>query len=131
MGGSSRRGPIVQLGADLELPAGRGAVTLGPRFEEHLELDPRTAMFSRVYEGRFEVRHRTARATARASAWWGLAYEAVVVEDAARLHALSPEAGVSFRGLELGLRYRLAWLFDDRMPGAPGDRFQVSLDRLF
>jgi hypothetical protein len=29
------------------------------------------------------------------------------------------------------MRYRLAWLRDDRMPGAPGDRFQISLDRLF
>lgn len=128
-----RHGPVFQLGADLELPAGDGVVELGPRFEEHLELDPRTATFTRVYQGRFSVRHRVARdrGRGRAGVWWGLAYEAIVLEDAARLHALTPEAGVSFLGLELGLRYRLAWLRDDRMPGAPGDRFQISLDRLF
>lgn len=126
-----RHGPVVQLGAELALPVGRGVIELGPRFEEHLELDPRTAMFTRVHEGRFSVRHRAALAGARASTWWGLAYEAVVLEDDARLHALTPEAGISSRGLELGLRYRLAWLRDDRMPSAPGDRFQISLDRLF
>ncbi len=126
-----RHGPIVQVGAELELPAGRGVIELGPRFEEHLELDPRTAMFTRVYEGRFSVRHRPPRAAGGARVWWGLAYEAVALEDAARLHALTPEAGLAYRGLELGLRYRLAWLRDDRMPGAPGDRFQISLDRLF
>lgn len=145
-----RSGPIVQLGAELELPAGSGVVQLGPRFEAHLELDPRTAAFTRVYEGRFSVRHHTARRTtqgrARTGAWWGLAYEAVILEDSARLHAFTPEVGVTYRGLELGLRYRLAWLRDDRMSGlpgtpgvpgtpatsdAPGDRFQISLDRLF
>ncbi len=126
-----RHGPVVQLGAELELPVGRGVVELGPRFEEHLELDPRTATFTRVYEGRFSVRHRIARDRARTGAWWGLAYEAIVLEDAGRLHAITPEAGISYRGLELGLRYRLARLRDDRMPGAPGDRFQISLDRLF
>jgi hypothetical protein len=126
-----RRGPIVQVGAELQLPAGRGIVELGPRFEEHLELDPRTAAFTRVYDGRFSVRHRTAPARSRTGAWWSLTYEAVILEDAARLHALTPEAGITYRGLELGLRYRLAWLRDDRMPGAPGDRFQISLDRLF
>jgi hypothetical protein len=126
-----RGSPIFQLGADLELPAGGGVVLLGPRFEEHLELDPRTATFTRVYQASFSVRHHTTRDRARPGIWWGVGYEAVILEDAARLHALTPEAGVTYRGLELGLRYRLAWLRDDRMPGAPGDRFQISLDRLF
>lgn len=89
---------MVQVGAELRIPTARGVLELGPRFEEHLELDP----------------------------------AGVVLEDAGRLHALTPEAGVAYRGLELGLRYRLARTYNDRMmTGAPGDRFQLALDRRF
>jgi hypothetical protein len=127
-----RRGPVVQVGAELRIPTAHGILELGPRFEEHLELDPETAMFTRVYEGRLYARHRHGRPGARLGAWWGLAYEAVILEDAGRLHALTPEAGVAYRGLELGLRYRLARTYDEpMMTGAPGDRFQLALDRRF
>lgn len=130
-----RRGPVVQIGADLELPAAGGTLSFSPRFDEHLELDPRTAQFSRVYEGRFSVRHRTAPPTARFGLWWGLAYEAVLIEDAGKLHALTPELGFAYRGLELGLRYRFTSLRDvdeaEPMSRSLSDRFQLSLDRLF
>ncbi|MDB4960574.1 MAG: hypothetical protein JWP01_573 [Myxococcales bacterium] len=116
-----RHGPIVQLGAEITL----GNFEFGPALEEHLELDPRTAELTRVYQGRFYVHHKIDRLR------WGLAYEAVLVEDSSRLHALTPELGVHLMGLDLVVRYRLTALRDDRMPGAPRDRFHVALDRRF
>jgi hypothetical protein len=82
-------------------------------------------MFTRVYQGGLYVHHRIGRVR------WGLAYEAVLLEDRARLHALTPEVAIGYRGVELALRDRLAWLRDERDPNAPGDPFNLSLDWLF
>ena len=116
-----RHGPVVQLGAEIRL----GDLELGPMLEEHLEIDPRTTLFTRVYQARFYARHRVGGLRL------GLAYEAVLVEDSSRLHAVTPELGVSVLGLDFVVRYRLTALRDDTMPGAPRDRFQLALDRRF
>jgi hypothetical protein len=121
----ARSGPVAQLGAEMRFPTSRGAVAIGPVFEEHLEIDPLTAHFSRVYHGRLYARHELGRLK------WGVAYEAVVI-DGGELQAVTPEVAVGISGFELGLRYRLAYLRDDRPMGfPPGDRFNVALDWLF
>jgi hypothetical protein len=117
-----RHGPVVQLGAEITLPTEHGAIELGPRLEEHLALDPMTVRFTRIYNGQLYVRHRIGPVR------WGVAYEAVLREDA-RLHAITPELGVIYRGLELGVRYRLAKV--TMMEAAPTDRLQLTLDRRF
>jgi hypothetical protein len=117
-----RHGPIVQLGAEITIPTERGVIELGPRLEEHLALDPLTVRFTRIYNGQLYVRHRIGPVR------WGVAYEAVVREDA-RLHAITPELGIGYRGLELGVRYRLAQV--TKMEAAPTDRLQLTLDRRF
>lgn len=116
-----RSGPVVQLGAEIKL----GEIELGPMLDEHLELDPRTAQFMRVYQGRFYARQRIGRVR------MGLAYEAVLIEDSSHLHAITPEIGISGLGLELTVRYRLTALEQHGMSSAPRDRFHVSLDRRF
>jgi len=45
---------------------------------------------------------------------------------------VTPEVAVGIAGFDLGLRYRLVYVRDDRpMSNLPGNRFNVALDCLF
>jgi hypothetical protein len=120
-----RHGPVTKVGAEIHFAAAHGVVELGPAFDEHLELDPRMATFARVYQGRLYVHHKIGFVR------WGVAYEAAAIEHGSRLQGLTPELELSYRGFSLGLRYRFSVLRDVTIPGAPQDRFNLSLDRLF
>jgi hypothetical protein len=112
-----RSGLVWQIGGALELPN----LSLGPSIERHFELDPRTGKFARVDSGKLAFRQRIGPVL------WGIAAEAVSIEDRGSLRALTPEAGVTIRGVELVARYRLAWTEDLMFPA---DRFTVGLDWL-
>jgi hypothetical protein len=110
-----RRGVVAQIGGAVRL----GTFEIGPSYETHFELDPRTAMFARVSSGKFGFRDRIG--------WfrYGVALEAISIEARGSLEAISPELGVLVHGVELGMRYRFAWTQDVMFPA---ERFNVSLD---
>jgi hypothetical protein len=126
-----RHGVVAQLGMDLPLSTPFGSFEIAPAFERHFELDPATARFRRVTAARVSLRHRIAFVQ------WGVAYEAALVESQRRLHAITPELAVIYRGFELGMQYRFI-VSDEAMldpavmrSATPKDRFGVSLDRRF
>jgi hypothetical protein len=117
---------------DLPIPTDYGAFEIEPKYERHLEVDPMTATAMRVSAGGVRVTHVLGPVR------WGVDYAAVSVDGGARLHAITPELGVAFYGLELGLSYRFT--FARREPAAPVDpmtsamprnRFEVALDHRF
>jgi hypothetical protein len=124
-----RSGVVAQIGMDLPLSTAIGDIEIAPAFERHLELDPDTAMFRRVSSLRMSLRHRYSIVQ------WGVAYEAALVEDERRLHALTPELGLAYQGFQLGLSYRFTVARDEptTMMSArlPRDRFSIALDRAF
>lgn len=124
-GRNDARGFLAQLGAETSFPLESGELELGPMYEAHFVLDQRTAEFARVHELRLYYRQR----------WgilrWGLSYQGVALEDLAKLHALTPELGARFFGLDLGVRYRYAVVRDERFPGMPENRFNAMADFVF
>jgi hypothetical protein len=112
-----RSGAVWQVGGAYERPN----LSIGPSIERHFELDPRTGDFARVDSAKLAYRQRMGPVL------WGLALEAVSIEDRGSLRALTPEAGVAIHGVELVARYRLAWTHDLMFPA---DRFTVGLDWL-
>ncbi len=124
-GDNDARGVVLQLGAETKFPTEDGAVEIGPMYEAHYVLDQRTARFARVHEVRLYYRHSLG------PAHWGLAYQAVSLEDVATLHALSPELGVKVLGLDLTARYRFSLVHDERFAGAAANRFNISADWVF
>ncbi len=113
-----RHGPVLQLGAQITL----GDVELGPRLEEHLELDPMTARFTRIFAATLYARHRAGPVR------WGADYEGISRDDGS-LQALSPAFGVEVYGLAFGLRYRLVRTANTM--AVPADRLQLTVDRRF
>lgn len=124
-GANDARGVLAQLGAETRFPLESGEVEVGPMYEAHFVLDQRSAKFARVHEVRLYYRQRWGRLR------WGLAYQGVALEDLAKLHALTPELGASFFGLDLGVRYRYAIVRDERFPGMPDHRFNAMADFVF
>ncbi|HVK83677.1 MAG TPA: hypothetical protein VM513_06195 [Kofleriaceae bacterium] len=123
-----RNSVIAQIGMDLPLATSIGELEIAPAYEHHLELDPMTAMFHEVTALRMALRHRYAFVQ------WGVTYEAALVEEQHRLHAITPELGVSYGGFELGVQYRFTIAHDEpavMMPTALRDRFNIALDRRF
>lgn len=124
-----RSGVVAQVGMDLPLSTAIGDIELAPAFERHLELDPDTAMFRRVSSVRMAVRHRYSIVQ------WGVAYEAALVEDERRLHAITPELGLTYEGFQLGVNYRFTIARDEpttmMSTTLPRDRFSIALDRAF
>jgi hypothetical protein len=110
-----RRGITAQIGGALRLPN----LEIGPSYERHLELDPRTAMFERVTSARLGFRHRVGPVR------WGAAIEHISLEAEGSLTALTPEVGVLVHDVELGVRYRFAWTETVMFPA---QRFNLSLD---
>lgn len=127
-----RSGVTAQIGMDLPLATAHGTFEIAPRFERHLEVDPMTATAMRVTAGGIAVRHELGPVR------WGVGYEAVAVEGGARIHAITPELGVAFYGLELGLSYRFTFArrdpatpVDPMTTAVPRDRFEVAVDHRF
>ena len=114
-----RSGVTAQLGMDLTFHD----VRITPGFERHLELDPTTNMFSRVTAGRFGLSHHIAIVD------YGIAYEAASIENGEHFHALTPRAGVTYAGFELGVEYRI--LLSKSEMSKLTDRFALALDRRF
>ena len=112
-----RHWAVWQVGGAYEKPW----LSIGPSVERHFELDPRTGMFARVDSGKLAYRQRAGHVL------WGLAVEAVSIENRGSLRAVTPEAGVDVHGVELVARYRLAWTQDLMFPA---DRFTIGLDWL-
>lgn len=111
----ARSGVVAQLGGALRF----GHIEIGPSYESHFEIDPRTATFARVSSGKLRFRQRVGPIR------YGLALEALSIEARGSLEAVSPELGVLVHGVELGLRYRFVRTQDVMFPA---ERFNVSLD---
>ena len=86
--------------------------------ERHYELDPVTAMFSRVDSGRFRV----------GPVRWSVAYEGVSIQDRGSLRALGSQLAIGIHGVQLAAGYRLVWTRDLAFPPS---RFQAGVDWLF
>ncbi len=125
-GDNKKKGVIAQLGAEMTFPGETHDIEFGPLYEAHFVLDKRDNRFARVHDARVYYRHRIGVLLL------GLSYQAVAIEDVATLHAVTPQAGMRFFGVELVGRYRFTSVNDDRFAGAPAtNRFNLSADWIF
>jgi hypothetical protein len=125
-GANARNGFLAHAGAEVDL----GEHQFGADDDARFTLDRATLRFRRVHHVRGYY-----RTTAVDRFRFGLLGEYVAVLDAGTLYALTPEAAVRpFRdlGLEVGARYRVLAVHDQRFPDeSTDDRLELTADWLF
>lgn len=128
-----RHGVVAQLGMDLPLTTGAGEFRIAPSYTRSLdrERDP-TAMtdaaFVRVSTAKVALEHRIRQLR------YGASYESVSIDERREVRAITPTIGVTWRGLELGVAYRIViseQLADPMAPALPQSRLSLSLDQRF
>ncbi len=125
-GKNDPNGFLARLGVEFDVEVAQ----FGTRYDAELTLDRAERLFRRVHHFQFFSR------TSHFAPWrLGLTYEAIAVDDTGTLHALTPELAVTpswALGFELGVRYRLSVLRDERVEShLDDDRFNLALDFLF